>query len=73
MILKSLIVIITTHLAVPCTDGAIRLHGSTRERIGRVEVCINASWGFICSRSWDTMASSVICNQLGFSPYGVLG
>jgi hypothetical protein len=56
---------------VPCTNGDVRLveHyiGS-----GRIEVCDSNSWGTICSNSWDDIAASVACNQLGYSLYGTI-
>ena len=57
---------------VACMDGAVRLRGSSSPRIGRVEVCINGTWGTVCSRSWSYQSASVVCRQLGFSPYGTV-
>ena len=37
---------------------------------GRVEVCVNGSYGSICNNLWDNIAASAVCMQLGFSRYG---
>lgn len=49
----------------------IRLRGSTNYRIGEVEVCVNGTWSTICDAQWDDRDASVVCTQLGLSPYGM--
>ena len=33
-------------------------------------MCLNGVWGSVCSEFWDNNDASVVCKQLGYSPYG---
>ncbi len=39
---------------------------------GRVEVCTEGLWSTVCGDDWSEREASVVCRQLGFSPYGKL-
>ena len=52
-------------------DGEVRIVGNPSSKIGRVEVCVNRTWGTICDSTWNEAAASVICKQQGYSPYGM--
>ena len=46
------------------------LYGKRGVHAGRVKVCINNTTGTVCSTQWDDRDASVVCTQLGYSPYG---
>ena len=57
-----------------CSNGAVRLAGSgqsTDSVVGRVEVCVNGTWGTICSDFWENIEASIVCKQLGYTEYGL--
>ena len=54
----------------PCTNGDIRLRGSTNSYEGRVEICNNNAWGTVCDDAWGTPDANVACRQLGFASTG---
>ena len=56
----------------PCSNGDIRLGDGALLR-GRVEICINGTWGTICDHHWTQQEASVVCSHLGYSPYGIRG
>jgi deleted-in-malignant-brain-tumors protein 1 len=61
---------VTCQLA--CNHSDIRLAGSPYETFGRVEVCINGTWGTVCSNDFDSDDAEVVCSHLGYSQYGAI-
>ena len=53
-----------------CEDGIVRLKDGTQTQ-GRVEVCVNETWGTVCGDFWNNSDASVVCRQLGYSSYGM--
>ena len=50
-----------------CTTGIVRLAGSSYTNRGRVELCVNNTWGTVCDDVFDSSDARVVCNQLGYS------
>ena len=57
---------------IDCSDGEIRLAGSSNPLEGRVEVCYDGVWGTVCSDFWNREDATVVCRQLGYSSSGYL-
>ena len=53
-----------------CCDGSIQLGGSSLAGQGRVEICVEGSWGTVCDTYWDSRDAAVVCRQLGYPPIG---
>ena len=58
--------------ADPCSEGEVRLVGPRSMFAGRVELCVGSVWTTVCDDFWNDRDASVLCRQLGYSPYGML-
>ena len=62
-------------VCVGCVNGDVRLVNGTNisssnPSEGRVEVCINGTFGTVCNKRWNTLDAGVVCRQLGYSNIG---
>ena len=55
-----------------CTTGNLRLVGGSDQYQGRVEICINNTWGTVCDNGWSNNDAMVVCAQLGYKTNGKL-
>ena len=51
----------SSYYSKPGMDGLLQ---------GRVELCMNGSFGQVCDKQWTNQDASVACRALGLSPYG---
>lgn len=52
-------------MCLGCTDGQVRLmNGSAPSLVleGRVEICLNNTYGSVCDDLWNEQAARVACN-----------
>ena len=52
-----------------CVNGEVRIIGGAT--FGRVDICVQQTWGTICNTEWNDVTASVICGQQGHSQYGI--
>ena len=61
------------NIKAKCQHGDVHLAGTNYNTIGRIEVCQNGTWGTVhdCdSLMFSDAEASIVCKQLGYSPYG---
>ena len=55
------------------TEGAIRLtQKSSRETIGRLEVCFDGYWGSVCGIGATDTIADIACRQLSYASGGMM-
>ena len=55
-----------SHLLVPCIHGDVRLADGSTSFEGRVEICIDGTYGTVCDDFWDDTDAEVVCRQTGY-------
>ena len=73
IILMLTLVVFHASLSGPtCDDGDVRLIDGSDYKEGRVEICLNNTWGSICEGGFNETAATVVCNQLGLGTCKIL-
>lgn len=54
-----------------CNEGDVRLQGGVTTLEGRVELCMNDTWGTVCDDGWTSIDARVVCRQIGLSAAGI--
>lgn len=49
-----------------CQNGDIRLINGSNMREGRIEICVNETWGTVCDTTWTATDAGIACRQLGY-------
>ena len=57
---------------IDCKDGDIEIipYSSYNKQMGCVKMCVNGSWGTVCSDSFDDNDAKIACRHLGYSYLG---
>ena len=64
---ESIMYYLLSHLLVTCSYGDIRLVNGLTSLEGRVEICIDETYGTVCDDFWDDDDAEVVCRQIGYS------
>ena len=55
-----------------CKQGSVRLAGGVSDFNGRVEVCVDGTWGAVCGNNFGTPEAEAVCSSLGYETTNVI-
>lgn len=49
-----------------CNETDIQLVNGRTQKDGKVEICLDGTWGSVCDDNWNLRNARVVCRQMGY-------